>query len=75
MAWKAEVIADASGKWAGNALVFETQDEAERYVRDLMMRWFAVTDTRTVETDEKPNYRFNADGSYSRIEDEQGQTT
>jgi hypothetical protein len=27
---KAEVLADSSGKWAGNDLVFRTRDEAER---------------------------------------------
>ena len=56
MSWKSEVIADNSSKFAGNALRFATQKEAERYVRDLSMRWLAVRDTRVVESDEPVNY-------------------
>jgi hypothetical protein len=54
----AEVIADNSGKWAGNMVRFATQAEAEIYVRDLSMRWLLVTDTRTVECDEPVNCRI-----------------
>lgn len=43
-----EVIADASGKWCGNARTFKTKHEAEVYARDLMMRWTLVTDWRVV---------------------------
>lgn len=46
MSWKAEVIADSSGQWVGNALRFATREEAEVYVIDLMMRWTAVRETR-----------------------------
>jgi hypothetical protein len=56
MSWKAEVIADNSGKWAGNACRFATKEEAERYVGDLSMRWTLVVDTRVVESDEPVNY-------------------
>lgn len=56
MSWKSEVIADNSGKWAGNALRFATKAEAEQYVADLSMRWFAVKDTRVIESDEPVNY-------------------
>jgi hypothetical protein len=56
MSWKSEVIADSSGKWAGNALRFATKEEAERYVGDLSMRWLAVRETRAVESDEPVNY-------------------
>lgn len=52
MSFKAEVIADNSGKWCGNALRFATKEEAEIYVDDLMMRWTAVRDTRVVECDD-----------------------
>ena len=61
MAWKAEVIADTSGKWCGNALVFATKAEAESYVTDLVMRWTAVRDYRVVETDATPNYRWDSE--------------
>jgi hypothetical protein len=56
--WKPEVIADSTGKFYGNSLRFATREEAEANVRDLMMRWFAVTDTRVVESDDEPNYTF-----------------
>ncbi len=56
MSFKAEVIADSSGKWCGNALRFATREEAEHYVADLMMRWTAVRDTRVVECDDPVNY-------------------
>ena len=55
--WKPEVIADNSGKWCGNALRFATKEEAEADVQDLMMRWFAVRETRVVESEDEPNYR------------------
>ena len=50
--FKAEVIADSSGKFAGNALRFATREEAEIYVADLARRWLLVTDTRVVESDD-----------------------
>ena len=45
-----EVIADNSGKWAGNALLFTSRDGAEKYADDLASRWFAVREWRVVET-------------------------
>jgi hypothetical protein len=59
MSYKPEVIADASGKWTGNGLAFATKEEAEGWVKDLERRWFLVTDTRVVESDEPVNYKFN----------------
>src|ERR1700736_2588917 len=58
MSFNPEVIADASGKWCDNALRFATREEAEANVRDLMMRWFAVRETRIVESDDPVNYRY-----------------
>ena len=52
MSFKPEVIADSSGQWCGNALRFATREEAEANVQDLMMRWFAVRDTRVVGCDD-----------------------
>jgi hypothetical protein len=49
--WKAEVIADDSGKWCGNGLQFPTKETAETYVFNLAMRWTAVRDTRVVEVE------------------------
>lgn len=58
MSFKPEVIADNSGQWSGNALRFATCEEAEANVRNLMMRWFAVRETRVVESDDPVNYRW-----------------
>ena len=49
--WKTEVIADRSGRWAGNDLCFATREEAAAYVEDLQWRWLTVTATRVVEGD------------------------
>jgi hypothetical protein len=56
MSFKPEVIADTSNKWCGNALRFSTREEAAANVHDLMMRWFAVRETRVVESDDPVNY-------------------
>ena len=63
MSFKPEVIADSSGKWSGNALRFATHEEAEANVQDLMMRWFAVRDTRVVECDDPVNYTTSTTNS------------
>ena len=53
--WKAEVIADSSGKWCGNQLRFASKEEAQAYVSDLAWRWTAVRDIRVVESDDPVN--------------------
>lgn len=53
-----EVQTDSTGKWYGNALRFPTREEAEANVLDLSMRWFAVRDTRVVESADPVNYRY-----------------
>ncbi len=57
--YKTEVIADASGKWAGNGLRWPLTPEgraaAEANVADLMSRWMLVTETRVVESPDQPN--------------------
>lgn len=58
MSYKPEVIADSTGNWCGNALRFATREEAEANVADLMSRWFSVTDTRVVESDDPVNYSY-----------------
>jgi len=47
--YRAEVIADSSGKWAGNVLEFPTFKEAEAYACDLAFRWTLVEKARVVE--------------------------
>ncbi len=49
MKYKAEVKVAGDEKWYGNALVFDTHDEAEVYAKDLHGRWMATTDWRVVE--------------------------
>lgn len=69
MSWKPEVIADNSGQWCGNALRFATEAEALAQVADLACRWFAVRETRAVESSDPVNYRYvdgkliNTDGA------------
>lgn len=65
--YAAEVIADNSGKFCGNALRFATKEEAEAYAKDLMGRWTLVREWRTVESQDAVNYKW-ADGRASRIE-------
>lgn len=48
--YKAEVIADSTGKWCGNQLRFNTEQEAWDYVSDLALRWTAVRSVRVVCT-------------------------
>jgi hypothetical protein len=60
MSFKAEVIADATGKWQGNGLRFATRQEAEANVLDLAQRWGLVRDTRVVECNDPVNYRWCA---------------
>ncbi len=43
-----EVIADDSGTWAGNGIVFGTAEEAETWVKGLFNRWTAVRKWRVM---------------------------
>lgn len=58
-----EVIADGSGKWCGNGLRFETRESADAYGLDLAMRWTAVRDVRTIESD----MPFNRDANGNAV--------
>jgi hypothetical protein len=53
--YAAEVIADSSGEWVGNALRFATKAEAETYAKDLYSRWTAVKEWRVVESKDEVN--------------------
>jgi len=55
MSWKAEVLVGGDPKWYDNGLRFQTQVEAEGYVRDLEGRWTSVRKTRTAEVEEDWN--------------------
>jgi hypothetical protein len=65
--YKPEVIADSSGQWTSNGLCFATKVEAELNVADLMNRWYAVRETRVVESDEPVNYSYH-NGQLRHIE-------
>ena len=67
MSFKPEVQSDDTGKWYRNALCFATQAEAQAQVHDLMLRWFAVRETRIVESDDPVNYWY-ADGRLQPVE-------
>ena len=66
MSFKPEVQTDDTGKWYGNALRFGTREEANAQVQNLMMRWFAVKETRVVECDDPVNYRY-VDGRLEQV--------
>ena len=50
--FKVEVIADSSGKWVGNQLTFETEEEAREWGYGLYLRWTAVREWRVVPVTE-----------------------
>lgn len=70
LSWAPEVIADSSG-WAGNALRFATKEESDANVRDLMMRWWSVKETRSVPSKDPVNYSY-VDGNLERLEEAHG---
>ncbi len=53
-----EVIADDSGKWAGNGLRWpltpEGHEAATKWVANLMDRWMSVRETRVIESPDQP---------------------
>ena len=46
--YRIEVIADNSGTWTGNGIVFGTQEEAEKWAIGLSNRWTAVRKWRVL---------------------------
>ena len=57
-----EVIADNSGKWAGNGARYLTEAAAKMAAHDLMMRWFLVKEWRVVPSPDKPTWALGDDG-------------
>jgi hypothetical protein len=45
------------GKWSGNGVRFETEEEAFLWGSDLLTRWFVPTDHRAVPSEDPVNYR------------------
>ena len=52
MKYIVEVKVAGDDKWYGNALVFDTREEAEEYGLDLYNHWLSTTDYRVVEKPE-----------------------
>jgi hypothetical protein len=67
--FKAEVIADSSGKWVANAVRLATREEAEAYGRNLFDRWTLVRQVRVAESEDPPNYKADAAGNIEPIGD------
>lgn len=57
--YKVEVIADDSGEWQGKDMRFATVEQAEIEAADLKERWFAVRETRILESDDPVNYKWS----------------
>ena len=53
--YKVEVIADNSGKWAGNGMRYSTEAAAKDAGSSLASRWMLVREWRVVESDDAPN--------------------
>jgi hypothetical protein len=58
MSFAPEVRTTDNGPFAGNGLRFATEAEAQKWLDDLIMRWYAVTDTRVVESTDPVNYKI-----------------
>lgn len=67
MSFAAEVIADSSGRWAGNGVRLATREEAEAYAEDLKRRWILVREWRVVESDDPVNYVWDFQLGPSRV--------
>ncbi len=53
--WKMWVIADSSGKWATNAMEYNSKEEAEEAGRELSTRWLLVRSWMAAPLDTDPN--------------------
>jgi hypothetical protein len=54
--WKPQV--KVNGTWSSNALVFDTEEEAQKSAHDLFTRWQLTTDHRAIVSDEPVNYSY-----------------
>ena len=57
MGWKTEVLSE--GSWAGNSLVFATEQEAKDYGKELLSRWFVPEKSRAIQTSFPVSYTFD----------------
>lgn len=52
-------MVQVSGKWAGNALRFATEEEATASARDLMSRWTLVENYGAEYSEDPVNYAWD----------------
>lgn len=50
--YKAQMIADETGKWLDNGLRFASYHQADHWARRLASKWSAVTAYRVIESDD-----------------------
>jgi len=62
ISWRADVIADSSGKWVGDTLRVASQREVSSYLQDLTYRGAAVSYERVVESSDPINHRWTEHG-------------
>ena len=58
MSFEAQVDT-GDGRYVGNSLRFESEPEAQGYVRHLANRWFMVRETRVVDSTDPVSHRWN----------------
>src|SRR3954451_164491 len=54
--WAPEVLTE--GEWCGNGMRFRTRNESDLWGRALLSRWMVPVDSRSVESDDPPNYEI-----------------
>lgn len=69
MSFRPEVQTDDSGEWYPNGLRFATEEEAQRYVKELATRWLLVRDRRVVPSKDPVNYELTSDGALKRVKE------
>jgi hypothetical protein len=58
--WVPEVMVSGETKFIPNGMRFATKAECDANLEHLMMRWFAVTETRATPSNDPVNYRWDA---------------
>lgn len=68
MSFKPEISTDGGKTYSQNNLAFATREEAELSAKDVFHRWMLATDWRVTESDQPVNWRIDASGVMSRVE-------
>ncbi len=59
MPWGVAAQGAGETEWTRNGLVFETEEEADEYAKDLYARWTGCDATMALTVDEPVNYTFD----------------